>query len=67
MDETQFLFNSWKTSLELATDRGFIVNSNYHNIEIKDFKFMLSNKESNIDIICNQHKHDDEKILYIFG
>lgn len=65
MDETQFLFNSWKTSLELATDRGFIVNSNYHNIEIKDFKFMLSNKESNIDIICNQHKHDDGKILYI--
>ena len=34
MDETQFLFNSWKTSLELATDRGLIFNSNYHNIEI---------------------------------
>ena len=65
MDETQFLYNSWKTSLELATDRGYIVNSNYNNVGIKEFKYMLNNKESNIDIICNEHKDDFSKILYI--
>ena len=32
MDETQFLYNSWKTCLELANDRGYTVNENYqHN------------------------------------
>lgn len=65
MDETQFLFNSWRTSLELAKDRGFIVNENYLKITLKDFKFMLSNKESNVDIICNDHVDEPNKILYI--
>ena len=46
MDEHTILFNSWRTSLELAKDRGFIVNENYLKITLKDFKFMLSNKES---------------------
>jgi len=65
MDETQFLFNSWRTSLELANDRGFIVNENYLKITLKDFKFMLSSKESNVDIICNDHVDEPNKILYI--
>jgi len=68
MDETQFLYNSWKTSLELATDRGYVVNNNYNNITIKEFKYMLSNrtnKDSNIDIICNEHQDEPNKVLYI--
>tara|TARA_Y100000389_G_C17469504_1_gene529002 strand:+ start:2940 stop:3569 length:630 start_codon:yes stop_codon:yes gene_type:complete len=68
MDETQFLFNSWKTSLELAEDRGYVVNDNYNNITIKEFKYMLSNrttKDSNIDIICNEHRDEPNKVLYI--
>ena len=65
MDETQFLYNSWKTCLELANDRGYIVNENYYNITLKDFKFMLTNKDSHIDIICNEHKTDTNAILYI--
>ena len=65
MDETQFLFNSWKTRLELAKDRGFIVNENYLKITLKEFKFMLSSKESNVDIICNDHVDEPNKILYI--
>jgi len=68
MDETQFLFNSWKTSLELAEDRGYVVNDNYNDITIKEFKYMLSNrttKDSNIDIICNGHRDEPNKVLYI--
>jgi len=68
MDETQFLFNSWKTSLELAEDRGYVVNDNYNDVTIKEFKYMLSNrttKDSNIDIICNEHRDEPNKVLYI--
>lgn len=68
MDETQFLYNSWKTSLELASDRGYVVNDNYNNITSKEFKYMLSNrtnKDSNIDIICNEHHDEPNKVLYI--
>jgi len=68
MDETQFLYNSWKTSLELAADRGYVVNDNYNNITLKEFKYMLSNrtnKDSNIDIICNEHQDEPNKVLYI--
>ena len=32
---------------------------------MKDFKFMLSNKESDVDIICNDHVDEGNKILYI--
>lgn len=65
MDETQFLFNSWKTCIELASDRGYIVNENYKKVTIKEFKHMLSDKESNIDIISNEHKENNNSILYI--
>ena len=47
MDETQFLFNSWKTCLELANDRGFKVDTNYNKVSMKEFKFMINDKDSN--------------------
>ena len=65
MDETQFLFNSWNTCIELASDRGYIINENYKKVAIKEFKHMLSDKESNIDIISNEHKDNNNSILYI--
>tara|TARA_B100001093_G_scaffold518375_1_gene602954 strand:+ start:1332 stop:1952 length:621 start_codon:yes stop_codon:yes gene_type:complete len=65
MDETQFLFNSWKTCIELATDRGYIINENYKKVQIKEFKHMLNDKEANIDIICNESEGNNNNILYI--
>ena len=39
---------------------------NYLKITLKDFKFMLSNKEFDVDIICNDHVDElQNKILYI--
>lgn len=65
MDETQFLFNSWKTSLELASDRGFKVDDNYNKVSIKEFKFMINNKDSSIDIVCYEHNNDPNYMIYI--
>ena len=65
MDETKFLFNSWKTSLELANDRGFKVDTNYNKVSIKEFKFMINDKDSGIDIVCYEHNKDPNHMLYI--
>ena len=63
MDEAQFLFNTRKTSLELANDRGFKVDPNYNNVSINEFKFMLNDKE--IDIVCYEHKNNPNHMIYI--
>ena len=65
MDETQFLFNSWKTCLEIANDRGFKVDDNYNKVSINEFKFMINDKDSNIDIICYEHEKDVNHMIYI--
>jgi len=65
MDETKFLFNSWKTSLELANDRGFKVDTNYNKVSIKEFKFMINDKDSGIDIVCYENNKDPNHMLYI--
>lgn len=65
MDETQFLFNSWKTCLELANDRGFKVDPNYNKVSINEFKFMINDKDSSIDIVCYEHDKDPNHMIYI--
>tara|TARA_B110000467_G_scaffold106526_1_gene96972 strand:+ start:191 stop:811 length:621 start_codon:yes stop_codon:yes gene_type:complete len=65
MDETRFLFNSWKTCIELANDRGFKVDPNYTKVSLKEFKFMLNNKDSNIDVICYEHNDNPNHMIYI--
>ena len=65
MDELTFIFKSWKTCLEIAQDRGYILDDAYSDIQIPDFKHMLSNNSSNIDIICNNNVHNSSSVLYI--
>lgn len=65
MDEAQFLFNSWKTSLELANDRGFKLDPNYNKVSMKEFRFMINDKDSNIDIVCYEHDNDPDHMIYI--
>lgn len=65
MDEINFLFNAWKTCLEMARDRGYVINNNYNSINYAEFKYLLQDKNHNIDIICDTNKINESKILYI--
>jgi len=65
MDEISFLFNSWKTCLEIAHDRGYIPDANYLDIQLSDFKHMINDSDTNIDIVCNNHTSNTNTVLYI--
>ena len=65
MDEVTFLYNAWRTCLEMASDRGYIINKSYNSINYSEFKFLLQDKNHNIDIICDNNSINSSKILYI--
>lgn len=64
MDEITFIFNSWETCLEIAHDRGYILDESYLDIKLADFKHMISNNTS-IDIICNSNSYYPNRVLYV--
>jgi len=64
MDEITFIFNSWKTCLEIAHDRGYVLNESYSDIKLADFKHMISSNIS-IDIICNNNRYYPNRVLYV--
>ncbi len=49
MEETDFVKNAWDTCLELVSDRGYNVTSNYHQLTENDLIHMMNN---NTEIIC---------------
>jgi DNA-directed RNA polymerase subunit H (RpoH/RPB5) len=64
MDEPTFMYNAWKTCLEMAKDRAYHLDDTYNKITITDFRHMLQNN-NNIDIICNSNENNPNKMLYI--
>ena len=65
MDEITFMYNAWRTCLEMAEDRKYIINNNYKQLSINDFRYLLLNKDHSTDIICDENSADPSKILYI--
>tara|TARA_B100000575_G_scaffold292631_1_gene301573 strand:+ start:3498 stop:4118 length:621 start_codon:yes stop_codon:yes gene_type:complete len=65
MDEITFIYNAWRTCLEMAEDRKYIINDSYKQLSINDFRYLLLNKDHSIDIICDENVADPSKILYI--
>ena len=65
MDEINFLFNSWKTCLEIAHDRGYIPDASYSNIQLSEFKHMINDSDTSIDIVCANHNSNKNAVLYI--
>lgn len=65
MDEFKFIYNAWKTSIELARDRDYVIDEVYNKITETDFKYILQNEPIKADIICKTHKKYTNKILYV--
>ena len=43
MDEITFIYNAWRTCLEMAEDRKYIINDSYKQLSINDFRYLLLN------------------------
>ena len=66
MDESAFIYNAWRSCLELAQARGYIIGKNYLDITKADLIHLQSNKNQlSIDIISNENKIDNDKCIYI--
>ena len=66
MDESAFIYNAWRSCLELGQARGYIIGENYLNITKADLLHLQSSKNQlSIDIISNENKFDSDKCLYI--
>ena len=66
MDESAFIYNAWRSCLELAEARGYVIGENYLSITKADLLHLQSSKNQlSIDIISNENKYDSNKCLYI--
>jgi DNA-directed RNA polymerase subunit H len=66
MDEGAFIYNAWRSCIELAQDRGYIIGNDYLNITEADLKYLQSNKnQHSIDIISKINKLNSTKSIYI--
>lgn len=59
MDEYTFVKNSWKTIVELVTDRGYDIPEEYYQLEEADFRHLYN--EKNIDIVS----HKENRSIYV--
>ena len=66
MDEGAFVFNAWRSCIELAQARGYIIDADYLNITDSDLRYLQSNKNKHsIDLISNNNAKNPNKRIYI--
>jgi DNA-directed RNA polymerase I, II, and III subunit RPABC1 len=62
--QIQNLFKSYKTILELLTDRGYMIPDEIHEVNLETFIIMYNNK--NIDLLINNAEGDDHMYVKFF-